>query len=90
MSSVHRIEYRGLIMEPVANDVEETIQKLCAEADGERNLMKVMDIRARLAVYLHEHASVLTSMSEETYQALRKIKPVRRRRSPQFGTNAHL
>jgi len=33
-------------------------------------------------VYLHEHASILTSMSEDTYQALRKIKPVRRR-SPQ-------
>jgi hypothetical protein len=75
-------------MEPIANDVEETIQKLCAEAEGERDQAKLTDVRSRLEVYLHEHASILTSMSEDTYQALRKIKPVRRRRSTQSGKNA--
>jgi len=69
-------------MESIADDVEATIQKLCAEASAERDQVKLRDVRSRLEVYLHEHASILTSMSEDSYQALRKIKPVRRR-SPQ-------
>jgi hypothetical protein len=76
MSVVHRVEYRGLIMEPIANDVEDTIQRLCADADAERDQAKLKDVRARLEV-LHEHASILTSMSEDTYQALRKVKGLR-------------
>jgi len=66
-------------MEAIADDVEATIQKLCAEASAERDQVKLRDVRSRLEAYLHEHASILTSMSEDTYQALCKIKPVRRR-----------
>ena len=66
-------------MESVADDVEATIQRLCAEASAERDQVKLRDVRSRLELYLHEHGSILTSMSEDTYQALRKLKPVRRR-----------
>jgi hypothetical protein len=68
-------------MEPITNDVEDTVQKLCAEASAEHDRLKLRDVRSRLEVFLHEHASILTSMSEETYQALRKLKRlgVRRR-----------
>jgi hypothetical protein len=68
-------------MEPLINDVEDTVQKLCAEANAEHDQLKLKDVRSRLELFLHEHTSVLTSMSEETYQALRKLKRlgVRRR-----------
>ena len=60
-------------MEPT-DENEDTVQRLCAEANAERNQGKVKDVRARIRVFLHEHASILTSMSEDTYQALRKLK----------------
>jgi hypothetical protein len=68
-------------MEPITSDVEDTVQKLCAEANAEHDQLKLRDVRSRLEVFLHEHASILTSMSEDTYQALRKLKRrgVRRR-----------
>jgi hypothetical protein len=83
MSGVYRVEYLGVIMEPIANDVEDTIQRLCADAERERNQGKLRDVRSRLEVFLHEHASILTSMSEDTYQALRKLKGLRVRRRAQ-------
>ncbi len=61
-------------MEPIINDVEDTVQKLCAEANAERDQVKLKDVRSRLEVFLHEHSSILTSMSEDTYQALRRLK----------------
>jgi hypothetical protein len=60
-------------MEPT-DENEDTVQRLCAEANAERNQGKVKDVRARLEVFLHEHSSILTSMSEDTYQALRSLK----------------
>jgi len=57
--------------------MSDTIQRLCAEASTERDQEKLKDIRARLEVFLHEHAYVLTCMSEDTYQALRKLKGLR-------------
>ena len=70
-------------MESIANDDEDTIQRLCAEADAERDQAKLKDVRARLEVFLHEHASILTSMSEDTYQALREVKGLRVHRRAQ-------
>jgi hypothetical protein len=61
-------------MESIPNDVEDTVQKLCAEANAEHDQLKLRDVRSRLGVFLHEHASILTSMSEDTYQALRRLK----------------
>jgi hypothetical protein len=60
-------------MEPT-DENEDTVQRLCAEANAERNQGKLKEVRARLQVFLHEHASILTSMSEDTYQALRRLK----------------
>ena len=60
-------------MEPT-DENEDTVQRLCAEANAERNQGKLKEVRARLQVFLHEHASILTSMSEDTYQALRRLQ----------------
>jgi hypothetical protein len=59
-------------MEPIINDDENTVRKLCAEANAERNRTKLKGVRSRLKAFLREHASLLTSMSEETYEALRQ------------------
>ena len=74
-------------MEPI-NDDEDTVQKLCAEANAEPNRTRLRDVRARLGAFLHEHASLLTSMSEDTYQALRQLSAVgvRRRASADTGS----
>ena len=58
-------------MEPIDND-ENTVQQLCAEANAARNLASLKDVRCRLEAFLREHASLLTSMSNETYEALRQ------------------
>ena len=59
-------------MEPINND-ENTIQKLCAEAKTERNRARHREVRSQLVAFLREHASLLTSISEETYQALQQL-----------------
>ena len=59
-------------MEPIINDDENTVRKLCAEANAERNRTRLKGVRSRLKAFLREHASLLTSMSEETYEALRQ------------------
>jgi hypothetical protein len=60
-------------MESIIDDDENTVRKLCAEANGERNRARLRQLRCRLGAFLHEHASILTSMSEETYEALRQL-----------------
>ena len=65
-------------MEPV-NDAENTIQKLCEQANAEHNQGKLREVRSRLKSFLHEHASLLISMSEDTYQALRRHRGLRAR-----------
>jgi hypothetical protein len=60
-------------MEQQQTEVEETVKRLCAEASTERNRSELRRVLARLNQILHEHASTLRSMSEETYQALRKL-----------------
>jgi hypothetical protein len=71
-------------MEPV-NDAESTIQKLCAQAEAEHNQGRLREVRFRLKSFLHEHASLLISMSEDTYQALRRLRGLRGRRRPAPG-----
>ncbi len=53
------------------------MRKLCSEANEEGDPGKLRDVRSRLWAFLHEHASILISCSEETYQALRKLKALR-------------
>jgi hypothetical protein len=60
-------------MEPINNNDENTVRELCAEANAERNRARLRQLRCRLGAFLQEHASLLTSMSEETYQALRQL-----------------
>ena len=67
-------------MEPI-NDDESTVRKLCAEANAERNRTRLKGVRSRLKAFLREHASLLISMSEETYQALRQRRGADRYRS---------
>jgi hypothetical protein len=67
-------------MEPI-NDDENTVRKLCAEANAERNRTRLKGVRSRLKAFLREHASLLISMSEETYQALRQRRGADRYRS---------
>jgi hypothetical protein len=68
-------------MEPI-NDDENTVRKLCAEANAELNRTKLKGVRSRLKAFLREHASLLISMSEETYEALRQ-----RRRAVRYGSH---
>jgi len=67
-------------MEPI-NDDENTVRKLCAEANAERNRTRLKGVRSRLKAFLREHASLLISMSEETYEALRQRRGADRYRS---------
>jgi hypothetical protein len=67
-------------MEPI-NDDENTVRKLCAEANAERNRTRLKGVRSRLKAFLREHASLLISMSEETYEALRQRRGAVRYRS---------
>ena len=60
-------------MEPINNDDENMVRELCAEANAEGNRARLRQLRCRLGAFLHEHASILTSMSEETYEALRQL-----------------
>ena len=62
-----------LIMEQINGD-EDTVKKLCVEVSAERNRARLRHLRSRLRAFLHEHASLLTSMSEDTYQALRQLR----------------
>ena len=67
-------------MEPI-NEDENTVRKLCAEANSERNRTRLKGVRSRLKAFLREHASLLISMSEETYEALRQRRGAVRHRS---------
>jgi hypothetical protein len=67
-------------MEPI-NDDENMVRKLCAEANAERNRTRLKGVRSRLKAFLREHASLLISMSEETYEALRQRRGADRFRS---------
>jgi hypothetical protein len=67
-------------MEPINKD-ENTVRKLCAEANSERNRTRLKGVRSRLKAFLREHASLLISMSEETYEALRQRRGAVRYRS---------
>jgi hypothetical protein len=68
-------------MEPI-NDDENTVRNLCAEANAERNRTRLKGVRSRLKAFLREHASLLISMSEETYEALRQ-----RRGAVRYGSH---
>ena len=56
-----------------ADEVENTVKTLCAEASAQRNRLQLKKVMIRLREFLHEHRDVLRSMSDDTFDALRKV-----------------
>jgi hypothetical protein len=57
----------------VETEVENTLKKLCAEASAQRNRRDFKNMVIQLREFLHEHNEVLRSMSDDTFEALRKV-----------------
>lgn len=53
--------------------VENTLKQLCAMASAQRDRRELNNVLVRLKEFLHEHAEVLRSMSDDTFDALRKV-----------------
>jgi len=58
-------------MEP--DEVENTVKQLCAEASAQRNRRQFKYVLIQLSKFLKEHNEVLRSMSDDTFDALRKV-----------------
>ena len=56
-----------------ADDVENTVKQLCAEASAQRDRRQFKSVLIQLREFLHEHNEVLRSMSDDTFEALRKV-----------------
>jgi hypothetical protein len=54
-------------------EVENTVKQLCAEASAQRDRRKLKNVLVRLKKFLHEHTDMLRSMSDDTFEALRKV-----------------
>ena len=59
------------VMEP--DEVENTVKQLCAEAIAQRNRRQFKYVLIQLSKFLKEHNEVLRSMSDDTFDALRKV-----------------
>ena len=55
-------------------EVENTVKHLCAEASAQRNQRELKYMMIQLREFLHEHTDVLRSMSDDTFEALRKVR----------------
>ena len=55
------------------DEVEKTVKQLCAEASTQRTRREFNNVMIRLKEFLREHTEVLRSMSDETFDALRKV-----------------
>ena len=56
-----------------ADKVENTVKQLCAKASGQRDRRKLKNVLIQLKKFLHEHTDVLRSMSDDTFDAFRKV-----------------
>ena len=54
-------------------DVENTVKRLCVEASALRDRRQFNYVLIRLRAFLREHNEVLRSMSDDTFEALRKV-----------------
>jgi hypothetical protein len=54
-------------------EVENTVKQLCAEASAKRDRRELKYVMIRLREFLHEHTDVFRSMSDDTFDALRKV-----------------
>lgn len=55
------------------DEAENTVKQLCAKASAQRDRRELKNVMIQLREFLHEHTDVLRSMSEETFEALRKV-----------------
>ena len=55
------------------DEVENTLKRLCAKASAQRNPRQFKHVLIRLRHFLHEHNELLRSMSDDTFEALRKV-----------------
>jgi len=55
------------------DEIENTLKGLCAQASAERNRQQFRSVLIKLREFLHEHSEVLRSMSDDTFEALRKV-----------------
>jgi len=56
-----------------ADEMENTVKQLCAEASAQRDRSQFKNVLIQLREFLHEHNEVLRSMSDDTFEALRKV-----------------
>ena len=54
-------------------EVENTVKQLCAKARAQRDRRKLKNVLIQLKDLLHEHTDVLRSMSDDTFDAFRKV-----------------
>jgi hypothetical protein len=54
-------------------EVENTLKQLCAKASAQRNRRQFQSVLIQLREFLHEHNELLRSMSDDTFEALRKV-----------------
>jgi len=54
-------------------EVENTVKQLCAQASAQRNRRRFKYVLIQLREFLHEHDEVLRSMSDDTFEALRRV-----------------
>jgi hypothetical protein len=56
-----------------AAEVENTIRQLCAFASAQRHPHKFKNVLIQIRELLKEHREVLRTMSDDTFEALRKV-----------------
>ena len=56
-----------------AAEVENTLKQLCALARAQRDRHKFKYVLLELREFLQEHRELLRSMSDDTFEALRKV-----------------
>ena len=49
------------------------MKQLCADASAHWDRRKLKNVLIRLKDFLHEHTDALRSMSDDTFEALRKV-----------------
>jgi len=54
-------------------EVENTVKRLCVEASAQRDRRQFKYVLIQLREFLREHNEVLRSMSDDTFEALRKV-----------------
>ena len=55
------------------DEAENTLKQLCAEASAQQDRHELMNVMILLREFLREHTDLLRSMSDDTFDALRKV-----------------